>query len=96
MNRFVCAEILLIDDWVSFSIPVMVMDYPKGLVGYRFRYPLWGWAIPKGWLGIVFDTRGCRTINHWLSVRLESLAPLSILPILIKFPMPPLCRGYDF
>ena len=36
VNRFVCAEILLIDNWVSFLVPVMVMGYPKGLLGIVF------------------------------------------------------------
>ena len=46
MNRFVCAEILPIDDWVSFSIPVFEWWYSYSpsaslpyTAGYRFRYP---------------------------------------------------------
>ena len=58
--------------WVSFLIPTRL--------GESFCLC---WDTSHWQLGIVFDTRVCRTINHWLSVRLESLAPLSILPILI-------------
>ena len=45
VNRFVCAEILPIDDWVSFSIPVMVMGFPKAVLGIVFDTHKAAWIV---------------------------------------------------